>query len=90
MIAPSSLSLQTIMLDMGHTHDHIHFELDKFYNFSIKFRIFFRLLPFSALLLMANQGGNQTSEVSFMLQKTAHVAYGTKTSQNQNHGHFTQ
>ena len=37
---------------------------------------------------MANQG--QTSNVSSMTQKTAYVAYETKTSQNQNHGHFTQ
>ena len=39
---------------------------------------------------MANQGGNQTSKVLSMPQKTAHVAYETKTSQNQNHVHFTQ
>ena len=39
--------------------------------------------------LKANQGGNQASRVSSMLQKTAHVVYGTKTSQNQNHGHLT-
>ena len=38
---------------------------------------------------MANQGGNGTSIVSSMLQKTVHVGYGTKTSQNQNHGQFT-
>ena len=62
--------------------------LIKFYKISIKVRIFFRLLPFSALLLMANQGGNQTFKASFMLQKTAHVVYGIKTTQNQNHGHF--
>ena len=63
MVALSSISLQAVMLRMGHIHDHI--------------------------MLMANQGGNWTSTVSSMLQKTAHVAYGTKTSQNQNHGHFT-
>ena len=62
----------------------------KFYKISIKVKIFFRLLLFSALLLMANQSGNQMSKVSFMLQKTALVAYETKISQNQNHGHFTQ
>ena len=66
----------------------------KFYKISIKVIIFFRLLPFSALLLMANQGGNRASKVLSMLQKTAHVAYGkpwdtcpkpcTKTL-----GHFT-
>ena len=39
--------------------------------------------------LKANQGGNQASRVSSMLQKTAHVVYETKTSQNQNHEHFT-
>ena len=61
----------------------------KFYMISTKVRIFFKLLLFSALLLMANQVGNQTSKVSSMLQKTAHVAYGTKTSQNQNHVHIT-
>ena len=54
-----------------------------------QFQFFLRLLPFSALLLMTNQGGNRTSKVSSMLQKTTHVAYETKTSQNQNHGHFT-
>ena len=74
---------------MGHTQDHIHFELNKvLQNFS-KSENFFMLLPFIAVLLMANQGGNRSSKVSSMLQKTAHVAYGTKTSQNQNHGHFT-
>lgn len=30
---------------------------------------------------MANQGGNRTSKGSFMLQKTAHVAYRTENSQ---------
>ena len=29
---------------------------------------------------MGNQGGNQTFKVSFMLQKTAHVAYGTEAT----------
>ena len=36
----------------------------KFYKISIKIWIFFRLLPFSALLPMTHQGGNQTSKVS--------------------------
>ena len=39
---------------------------------------------------MANQGGNWTSKDSTMLQKNTHAAYGTKTSQNQNHRHFEQ
>ena len=56
---------------------------------SIKVKIFFRLLPFSALLVVPNQGGNQISKVlSMLIQKAAHVVYGTKTSQNQNHEHF--
>ena len=37
---------------------------------------------------MANQGGNRTSKGSFMLRKTAHVAYRTENSQNQNHDIF--
>ena len=41
----------------------------------MKVRIFFRLLPFSALLLMANQGAIWTFKVSSMLQETALVAY---------------
>ena len=57
---------------------------------SVKVRIFPRLLLFSVLLLMANQGGNWISQVSSMLQKTALVAYGTKIRENKNHGHFTQ
>ena len=44
----------------------------KFYDFNN--RIFFRLLPFSALLLIANQGGNRTSKASSMPKKTAQVA----------------
>ena len=51
-----------VTLCMGHTHDHIHFELNKvLYKISISYN-FFRLLPFSALLLMANQGGKKTAE----------------------------
>ena len=88
MIALSCINLQAVMLRMGHTHDHIHFELHKVL-LEFNKRIFFRLLPFSALLLIANHGGNRTSKVSSMLQKTAHVVYETKTSQNQNHRHFT-
>ena len=38
-----------------------------FYKISIKVGFFFTLLPFSALLPVANQGGNQTSKVSSML-----------------------
>ena len=34
--------------------------------------------------------GNRASNVLSMLQETAHVAYGTKTSQNRDHGHLTQ
>ena len=52
MIALSSISLLAVTLRMGHTGDHIYFEL------------------------------NKTSKVSPLLKKTAHVAYGTKTSQN--------
>ena len=63
----SSLS----MLRMGHTPDHFHF--------SLKVTIFFIMLPLSALLLIANQGGNLISKVSSMLQKTSHVVYGRKT-----------
>ena len=62
----------------------------KFYKISIKVRIILRLLPFSELLLMANQGGNWTSKVSSMLLKTVLVAYGTKNCQHQNHGHFSR
>ena len=29
MVPLSSISLQAITLRMGHTHDHIHFELNK-------------------------------------------------------------
>ena len=29
LIALSSMSLQAVMLHMRHTHDHIHFELNK-------------------------------------------------------------
>ena len=50
----------------------------KFYKISGKVIVFFRLLLFSGLLLMANQGGNQTSKVSSMLQKTALVVLGQK------------
>ena len=89
MIALSSKSLQAVILCTGHTHDHIHFELNKVLQDFNKSQTF-KLLPFSALLLMANQGGNQTPKVSSMLQKTAHVAHETKTNQKQNHGHFTQ
>ena len=56
----------------------------------MKVKIFFRLLSFSVLLVRANEDGNQTFKVSSMLQKTAYVVYETETSQNQNHGHFTQ
>ena len=86
LIAISSISLQAVTLSMGHTHDHIILSSIKFYKISIRVRIFFRLLIFSALLLMANQGGNQTPKVSSMQQKTALVLYRTKISQNQNHG----
>ena len=63
--------------------------LIKFHKISIKVIIFFRLLPFNALLLMENQGGNPKPKVSFMLQKTA-VLYRPNTSQNQNHRQFIQ
>ena len=62
----------------------------KFYKISIKIRIFFRLLPFRALLLMTHQGGNQTSKVSCYKKLLMLHIYGTKTRQNQNHGYFTQ
>ena len=88
MIALSSISLHATMLHMGQIKDHIHFELNKVLKNFNKTWNFFRLLPFSAPLLTTNQSGNQTSKVSSMLEKTAHVAYGTKTSQNQNHGHL--
>ena len=67
----SSVNLPAVTLRMGHTPDHFHF--------SLKVTIFFRLLPLSALLLIANQGGNLISKVSSMLQKTTHVVYGRKT-----------
>ena len=62
----------------------------KISKFSIKIWIFSGLLLFSALLLMAHQGPRwyQTFKVPPMLQKTAHVAYGSKSSQS--HGHFTR
>ena len=34
--------------------------------------------------------GNRASNVLSVLQKTAHVAYMTITSQNQDYGHLTQ
>ena len=75
-----------------YTYDHIYFELNKFFSYFIKISVtvnlFFRLLPSSALLLLTKQDGKRTSKVSSSLQKTALVAYGTKTSQNQSHGHF--
>ena len=89
MIALPSISLQAAMLRMGHTQDYIQLSWIKYYKISIKVRIFV-WHAFSALLLMANQCGKRTSKVSSMLQKTAHVEYGTKTSQNQNNGHFTR
>ena len=45
-----------------------------------KVRIFFRLLLFSVLLLMANQGGNQTYKVSSMLQKLLMLHVGQKVA----------
>ena len=74
------------MFHMGHIYDHIHFEMNKLYKISIKVRIFFKLLPFTALLVMTNKGSNWISNDSTMLQKTAHVAYGTKFCQKKNHG----
>ena len=41
----------------------------------ITIRFFFTLGPFSAVLPMANQGGNWTSKVSSMLQKTDHMLH---------------
>ena len=50
----------------------------KFYKISIKGRVFFILLPFSTLLLMANQGSNWTSKVSSMLRKLLMLCTGQK------------
>ena len=44
----------------------------------IRFYNFFRLLPFSALLLMANQGGNRTSKVSESYIKLLMLRIGQK------------
>ena len=49
-----------------------------FYKISIKVRIFFRLLVFSAMFLVANQGGNRVSKVSSMLQKLFLLRMGQK------------
>ena len=45
----------------------------KFYKILIKVRPFFRLLPYSAILLMANQGGDGTCKG--FIKKTTHVAW---------------
>ena len=71
-----------------HIWPHSFWVEQSFVRFKVK--IFLRLSPFSALLLIANQDGNRTSTVSSMLQKTAHVAYGIKTSLNQNYEQFIQ
>ena len=76
-----SINLEAVTLCMGQTHEHINFELNKVSKDFNKSWNFFQTVAFQCIMPIPNQGGNQTSRVSSMLQKTPHVAYGTKTSQ---------